>query len=74
MIEAESVHSTPRPDSSLLRRLSEREIDPKQVLTDLFEELYADDPEWLSERVIERLRDAGFSISPAEASESGGQP
>ena len=41
-----------------------RELDPKQVLTDLFEELHADDPEWLAERVIERLRDAGFVIWP----------
>ena len=46
-----------------------RELDPQQVLVDLFEELAADDPQWLSERVIERLRDSGFTILPTTKEE-----
>ena len=34
----------------------ERELDPKDVLHDLFEELRADDPEWLAEQVQRPLR------------------
>ena len=62
MIEAASVHSTPRTDSS---RLSERELTPKDVLADLLgEELLLDDPEKVAQMIIERLADAGFVIWP----------
>ena len=43
-----------------------RDLDPKEVLVDLFEELHADDPEWLAEQVQRRLADAGFSIVPTD--------
>jgi hypothetical protein len=66
MTQADGVFNTPRTDSSPFR-LSERELDPKDVLTDLFgEELPLDDPARVAEMVIERLRDAGFEIKPAE--------
>jgi hypothetical protein len=45
---------------------SQRDLDPKKVLIDLFEELHADDPEWLAEQVQRRLADAGFSIVPTD--------
>jgi hypothetical protein len=45
----------------------ERELDPKDVLADLFgEELPLDDPERVAEMVIQRLRDAGFEIKPID--------
>jgi hypothetical protein len=60
MIEANSVHSTPRTGASC-------DLDPKDVLADLFgEELPLEDPARVAEMVIERLRDAGFEIRPAE--------
>jgi hypothetical protein len=47
--------------------MSERELDPKDVLADLFgEELPLDDPERVAEIVIQRLRDAGFEIKPID--------
>jgi len=39
-----------------------RELDPKDVLSDLFEELLIPDPAELARLVIERLRDAGFKV------------
>ena len=43
------------------------ELDPKDVLADLFgEELPLDDPERVAEMVIERLRDASSVIKPAD--------
>jgi hypothetical protein len=64
MIEADSVHSTPRTDSSPFRRLSG--LTPKDVLTDLFEEELLPNPEAMAEIVIQRLIDASFVIVPAE--------
>ena len=66
MIEADRVLSTPRTDSSLSQRLSEHELTPKDVLTELFVEELHPDPEWMADTVIKRLRDAGFEIVPAE--------
>jgi hypothetical protein len=43
-----------------------RDLDPKDVLVDMFEALHADDPEWLAEQVQRRLADAGFSIVPTD--------
>jgi hypothetical protein len=47
-----------------------RELDPKDVLTDLFGsgDFPAEvlDPEHAAEIVIKRLRDAGFEIRPAK--------
>jgi hypothetical protein len=39
-----------------------RELDPKDVLADLFEEMLIPDPAEVAKAVIERLRDAGFKI------------
>jgi SOS response regulatory protein OraA/RecX len=67
MTQATPRDSTPRTDSSAFRRLSEREVSPKDVLTDLFVEELHPDPEWMADRVIERLADAGYIIWPTEA-------
>jgi hypothetical protein len=64
MTQADRVHSTPRHDSSL--RLSERELTPKDVLSDLFAEELHPDPDHLASVVIKRLRDAGFEITPID--------
>ena len=58
--------AAPRTESSPFRRLSERELDPKDVLTDLFEEELLPDTAAIADLVIQRLRDAGFEIRPAE--------
>ena len=58
--------SEPGPPWGLSRRLSERELDPKDVLADLFEEMLLDNPAAIAEMVIERLRDAGFVIKPVD--------
>ena len=44
----------------------ERELTPKDLLTDLFEEELLSNPEAMAEIVIQRLIDAGFVIEPAE--------
>ena len=41
------------------------ELTPQHVLVDLFEELLVQNPEELTAIVIERLRDSGFEIVPA---------
>ena len=41
-------------------------LTPQHVLTDLFEELLVPNPEELAAIVIERLRDSGFEIVPAD--------
>ena len=61
MIEADRVHSTPRTYSS-----QPRDLDPKDVIADLLEELLFDDPQSVAEMVVERLKDAGFVIWPYE--------
>ena len=48
------------------RAAAERELDPKDVLTDLFVEEMHPDAAWLAEMVIKRLRDSGFEIRPAD--------
>jgi hypothetical protein len=39
-----------------------RELDPRDVLFDLFEELLIQNPKELAENVVQRLLDAGFAI------------
>ena len=58
---------------SLARRwtAAPRDLDPKDVLTDLFEEMRADDPQYLAEMVIQRLRDSGFEIKPIDYPKTG---
>ena len=67
MIEANAERSTAR--AAAPQRPTGRDLDPRTVLTDLFEELHADDPEWLAEQVQRRLADAGFSIVPTTTAE-----
>jgi hypothetical protein len=47
------------------------ELTPQHVLVDLFEELLVQNPEELTAIVIERLRDAGFVIVPADRGKHG---
>ena len=119
MIKADSVHSTPRTDSSRLSSerevtqnelswqagyaagytakmagmptpraphgvdglsyasgavegaaASERELDPRDVIADVLEELLIEDPRAVARTIIERLRDAGFEIKPAKSANS----
>jgi hypothetical protein len=39
-----------------------RELDPRDVLADLFEEMLIQNPQELAATVIQRLIDAGFKI------------
>jgi hypothetical protein len=48
------------------------ELTPQHVLVDLFEELLVQNPEELTAIVIERLRDAGFVIVPADRGSTAG--
>jgi hypothetical protein len=74
MIEADRVLSTPRrftpiPDNNVaaaLLRLSERELTPKDVLTELFEEELLQYPDLLADLVIARLGVKGFEIRPVD--------
>src|SRR6201988_2642486 len=51
------------PSKGAVPVAGERELDPKDVLADLFgEELPLDEPERGAEMGIQRLRDAGFEI------------
>jgi hypothetical protein len=62
-VAGEPVGSLPAPVLALAR---ERELTPKDVLTDLFEEELLPNSEAMAEIVIQRLIDAGFVIEPAE--------
>jgi len=39
-----------------------RELDPRDVLSDLFEEMLIQNPKELAAAVVQRLLDAGFAI------------
>jgi hypothetical protein len=39
-----------------------RDLDPREVLADLFEELLIQNPKELAANVVQRLLDAGFAI------------
>lgn len=43
-----------------------RDLDPMDVISDLLEELLVGDPRAVAESVVDRLRDAGFEITPAD--------
>jgi hypothetical protein len=43
-----------------------RDLDPRDVLSDLFEELLVANSKELADAVIGRLNDAGFKIVPIE--------
>ena len=43
-----------------------RELDPKDVLSDLFEELFIQNSEQLAALVVQRLMDVGFRIVPID--------
>ena len=45
------------------RRLGARELTPRDVLSDLFEERLVADPEGLAAIVVQRLIDAGFEVT-----------
>jgi hypothetical protein len=52
--------------NSALQTAAPRDLDPKDVIAEVIGEELLDDPDRIAEMVIERLRDAGFKIVPAE--------
>lgn len=49
-----------------LQTAAPRDLNPKDILIDLFVQELHPDAEWLADLVIRRLRDAGFEIRPTE--------
>jgi hypothetical protein len=51
-----------------ITNITHRELDPRDVLADLFEELLVQNSEELAAIVLQRLEDAGFEVVPARRS------